>query len=66
MVQEVFRMGRFQDPGAESIAITHQGTRPGAPFGDAVLIFVIAEVTAKVSTQLAHEGLRLQFPKNKD
>eukprot|EP00959_Pyramimonas_sp_CCMP1952_P324424 6790438-Pyramimonas_sp.AAC.1 len=43
MVEEAFRLGWFQVPGAERVAITFRGTRPGTPFGDAVFIFIIAE-----------------------
>ena len=60
MVEEAFRLGWFQVPGAERLAITFRGTRPGTPFGDAVFIFIIAEVTKRVSDLLEEAGLLFQ------
>ena len=63
MVEEAFRLGWFQIPGADRLPITLRRTRPSTPFGDAVFIFIIAECTANVASQLGQEGLLLQVPK---
>eukprot|EP00959_Pyramimonas_sp_CCMP1952_P002746 56800-Pyramimonas_sp.AAC.1 len=57
MVEEAYRCGWFQLPGATRIAVTFTGTRPRTPFGDALFLFIIAEVTNNIASGIKEIGL---------
>eukprot|EP00959_Pyramimonas_sp_CCMP1952_P191112 3996271-Pyramimonas_sp.AAC.1 len=56
MGEDAFRMGWFLFLGATRIAVTFHGARPGTPFGDALLLVIIAEFMSGVARELEALG----------
>ena len=61
LLAEAYRQSWFVAPGAASLAIAFRGARPGTPLADAIFVFVIAELIAKVHAKLMDLGMDLQL-----
>ena len=61
LLADAHRRAWFVAPGAESLAVSFRGTRPGAPLADAIFVFVIAELVAQVHGGLRELGMDLQL-----